>query len=116
VTDVLLVITPRLRLSRERLLRLCDQLREQAENERERAHIALVRQALQHDSLPPTAIGARNPAIARAGDTADWISALSEAYRKGKIRDEDLLLDATYAELRSQFALADVLRVARVFS
>ena len=51
-----------------------------------------------------------------SSDVNAWLSALREAYRKGKVRDEDLLLDPSYASLRSKFALADVLREARAFS
>jgi hypothetical protein len=116
VADVLAVIAPRVNLRRERVLRLCDQLCEQAEHEREREHVALVRHALQSDLAAPLPLGARNPSISDHGEATAWISALSEAYRKGKIRDEDLLLDPSYADLRKDFALAQVLRVARVFS
>ena len=45
-----------------------------------------------------------------------WLGAICEAYGKGRVRDEDLLLDPSYAELRAQFALGEVLRVPRAFS
>ncbi|MET0385229.1 MAG: SMI1/KNR4 family protein [Polyangiales bacterium] len=116
VADVLVVIVSRLNTRRERLLRMCDHLHGQAESEREQQHIAAVRHALAHDAPAPAPLGARHASIASPGGTGAWITLLGEAYRKGKLRDEDLLLDPTYASLRTQFALADVLRVARVFS
>jgi hypothetical protein len=115
VADVLIVIAPRLDSRRERVLRLCDQLREQAENEREKQHIAAVRHALEEDTAPPRPMGARHSGVAAAGDVTARVSALSNAYRSGKIRDEELLLDPDYSELRRRFALADVLRVPRAF-
>jgi hypothetical protein len=116
VADVLVVIAPRFETRRERVVRMCEQLRDQAESEREQQHIAAVRHALQAELPAPLPLTARSTGIADEGETSARIAALSEAYRSGKIRDEELLLDPGYARLREQFVLADVLRVPRAFS
>jgi hypothetical protein len=116
VADVLCVIAGRLESRRERVLRLCEQLAEQADGEREKQHISAVRHALHGDTRPPTPLLARAASVPQAADVAEWLTTLQEAYRKGKVRDEDLLLDPSYASLRTKFALAEVLRVPRAFS
>jgi hypothetical protein len=116
VADVLCIIAERLTSRRERVLRLCDLLAEQAETDRERHHIIAVRHALQHDGPAPTPLLNRGSSIPPARDEEAWIAELREAYRLGKVRDEDLLLNPTYAGLRSTYALVDVLRVPRGFS
>jgi hypothetical protein len=49
-------------------------------------------------------------------DTTAWLAALCEGYRRGKLRDEDLLFAPSYASLRAKYALAQVLRVSRAFA
>ena len=116
VADVLSVVAARLTSRREQVLRICDQLAAQAESDREKHHIAAVRRALHAGTPLPTPLLARVSAVPAAADVAAWVSAVKEAYRKGKVRDEDLLLDPSYAPLRTQFALTDVLRTPRAFS
>jgi hypothetical protein len=116
VADTLAVIAPRLSARAERVLRLYDQLQRQADNERERQHIAGIRRALMNQTAPPPPLGARIPSIAPLADTASWITALAEGYRRGKLRDEDLLFAPSYAALRAKYALAQVLRVSRTFA
>jgi hypothetical protein len=116
VADVLSVVAGRLASRREQVLRICDQLAAQAQSEREKQHIAAVRHALHAGTPPPIPLLARVSAVPAAPDVAVWVSAVKEAYRKGKVRDEDLLLDPSYATLRSEFALTDVLRTPRTFS
>lgn len=116
VADVLAVIAPRLAARPERVLRLYDQLHEQAEIEQERQHIAEVRKALMNRVAPPVPLAARSASIAPRADTASWLAALCEGYRRGRLRDEDLLFAPSYAVLRAKFALAQVLRTSRVFA
>ena len=116
VADVLAVISPRLPARAERVLRLYDQLHGQAESDRERQHIADVRRALMTRSAAPPPLGARIPSVVPHADTSAWIAALSEGYRRGKLRDEDLLFAPSYAPLRARYALAQVLRVSRAFA
>lgn len=116
VADVLAVISPRLPARAERVLRLYDQLHLQAEGERERQHIAEIRISLINRSAAPPPLGARTPSVVPLADTTAWLAALCEGYRRGKLRDEDLLFAPSYASLRAKYALAQVLRVARSFS
>jgi hypothetical protein len=116
VTDVLSVVAGCMKVHREQLLRLCDQLAAQCEGEREQRHIASVRQAMQSGSPSPMPLLPRVSDVPASTDIPAWLAALKEAYRKGRVRDEDLLLDPSYAPLRQQFALIDVLRTPRAFS
>ena len=116
VADVLAVISPRLPARAERVLRLYDQLHMQAEGDRERQHIAEIRIALMNRSAAPPPLGARIPSVVPHADTAAWLAALCDGYRRGKLRDEDLLFAPSYASLRAKYALAQVLRVSRAFA
>jgi hypothetical protein len=116
VADVLVVIASRLDSRLERVLRLCEQLCEQSESDREKQHITAIRNALEKEKTPPMPLLPRTACVPANSDVSAWLAALREAYRKGKVRDEDLLLDPSYASLRTKFALADVLREARAFS
>lgn len=115
VADVLAVIAPTLGPRREQLLRIYDQLTEQAESERDKQHIGAVRKALFADESVPEPAALRTSSIPPSDDREAFMAALREAYRQGGVRDEDLLLDPAYARLRRKFALADVLRVRRGF-
>jgi len=116
VVDVLAVVAPRVTARRERVLRLCDQLREQAQTEREQQHIIVVRQALQREQHPPAALRTRAAGSARPEPPPANLKMLRDAYRAGTIRDEDLLLEPRYASLRRDFVLAQVVREPRAFS
>lgn len=116
VADTLAVIAERVSARPERVLRLYDWLLRQADSDRERQHIADIRRALMNRAAPPPPLGARVPSIAPLADTASWLTALCEGYRRGKLRDEDLLFAPSFAVLRAKYALAAVLRVARSFA
>jgi hypothetical protein len=115
VGDVLAVIAPRLGPRREQLLRIYDQLTEQAEAERDKQHIGAVRKALFADEEVPLPATPRVSSIPPGGNHVAFMSALGEAYRHGAVRDDDLLLDPAYTPYRRKFALAEVLRVRRGF-
>jgi tetratricopeptide (TPR) repeat protein len=115
VADVLAVIAAKLGPRREQLLRIYDQLTEQAESDADKQHIVAVRKALFADEVVPPPSAPRTSSIPPGSDRAEFMAKLSEAYRTGAVRDEDLLLDPAYASLRRKFALADVLRVRRGF-
>lgn len=115
VADVLAVIAKALGPRREQLLRIYDQLTEQAESERDKHHIGAVRKALFADETVPDPAALRTSSIPPNDDREAFMAALREAYRQGSVRDEELLLDPAYARLRRKFALADVLRVRRGF-
>jgi hypothetical protein len=116
VADVLAVVTQRLAVRHERLLRLYDQLHSQADGDRDRQHIAEIRKAILTHAPPPVPLAARSPSIAPRADTSSWIAAICDGYRRGKLRDEDLLFAPSYASLRAKYALAQVLRVPRGFA
>jgi hypothetical protein len=113
---VLAVIAPRLPARAERVLRLYDHLLGQAESERERQHIAEVRRALMTRSAAPPPLGAPIPSVVPHADASAWLAALCEGYRRGRLRDEDLLFAPSFAPLRARYALAQVLRVSRAFA
>ncbi|HEX4354513.1 MAG TPA: SMI1/KNR4 family protein [Polyangiales bacterium] len=115
VADVLAIASSRLTTHREQVLRLFDQLVAQADGEREHKHIASVRLAHQTGSPPPTPLLARASSVPPGTDHATWMTSVKEAYRNGKLRDEDLLLDPSYAPLRAKFALIEVLQTPRAF-
>jgi hypothetical protein len=71
---------------------------------------------MQSGSPSPMPLLPRVSDVPASTDIPAWLAALKEAYRKGRVRDEDLLLDPSYAPLRQQFALIDVLRTPRAFS
>jgi hypothetical protein len=97
------------------LLRLLDLLAAQETDEEERRHIATIRHAaVRGDSLPPTHPLRTTVAPADSDRATSWV-ALEAAYRKGRVRDEDLLLDPAYRALRHHRPFADLLRIRRDF-
>jgi hypothetical protein len=100
---------------KEGLLRLLDQLAEQAPDDDERGHVTAVRRAI-HDRkpLPPTR-APRPTAVPPQPDLAAFRAAIEQAYREGRVRDDELLLDPAYRVLGDPSALAPVLSIARSF-
>ncbi len=97
------------------LLRLLDQLGAQAQGAEQQHRIATVRRAIfSGEALPPTQ-APRAPAIAPLPDPAAFWDALEGAYREGRVRDEDLLLEPTYRPLARHRPLADLLKIRRDF-
>jgi tetratricopeptide (TPR) repeat protein len=100
---------------RDAWLRLLDQLDEQAEDEDARSHIQAVRRAVfAGRQLPPPRSWQAGRAWDQADASAAW-RALCQAYAQGELRDEDLLLDPSLAEIRAQRRAAAVLRIRRDF-
>jgi hypothetical protein len=116
VADVLAVIAPALSERRDQLLRIYDQLAEQCDDDADRQHVVAVRRAVFARELPPPPLPLRTTAVPPDPDAARFFSSLKEGYRRGKVRDEDMLLDPVYAVLRQRYDFAEVLRIPRGFS
>lgn len=116
VADVLAVIAPRLRARREALLRIYDQLTEQVDEEDDKQHVAAIRRAVFAGEDPPAPLPLRTTAVPPDPDSARFFASLKAAYQRGKVRDEDLLLDPIYAALRKTYDFAEILRIPRGFS
>ncbi|MCA9583095.1 MAG: SMI1/KNR4 family protein [Myxococcales bacterium] len=82
----------------------------------ERSHIMEIRLALGSGASAPTASPLSGPCpVGLSGDgDADW-NALSEAYLRGDLRDDHLLLEPTLDTLRRDRNLADLLYLRRDF-
>jgi hypothetical protein len=97
------------------LLRMLDQLGAQTADAEQARHIAEIRRAAwSRQALPPTR-RARPTAAKPDADLTTWWTALENAYRKGTVRDDDVLLDPAYRPLRQHRPLADLLRIRREF-
>jgi hypothetical protein len=116
VCDVLAVVASRLAGRREQLLRLFEQLAAQCDADRERQHVLSVRQAILSDTPPPSPLSSRGGEVPTVADAGVFLETLKNAYRTGTVRDEDLLLDPSYAALRAKFALVEVVSTPRAFS
>lgn len=113
VADVLGQLAPLVK-HREPLLRVFDQLSEQAGGA-ERQHIADIRSAvLQGDALPETQ-RLHDTAVPEMDDPDARWQALRTAYSAGSVREDDLLLDPSYAALGRERGFADLLRIRRDF-
>ena len=116
VADVLGVIAPKLiQHRREALLRIYDQLTEQVEDDEDKQHVGAMRKAIFRGEAPPASLPLRSTAVPPDPDPVRFFESLKEGYRKGKVRDEDLLLDPVYAGLRATHDFAEILRVPRGF-
>lgn len=99
---------------RELMMRLLDQLAEQSDPVDVPA-IQAVRRALFTEAPMPETRATRPTAVpAIANDVERWI-ALEQAYREGRLRDEDLLLDPAYGGKDADPPLGRLLRIRREF-
>ncbi|MCS6799801.1 MAG: SMI1/KNR4 family protein [Myxococcota bacterium] len=97
-------------------LALMDTLCEEAPAGPERDHAFAVRRALCTSSaLPPPWARDAMPVVAPRPDLGAWWSEAADAYREGRLRDEDLLLDASLEPLGQYRPLSDLLRIRREF-
>jgi len=100
---------------KEAVLRLLDQLADQATSDEARAVISGLRRALNGgDPLPPPN-PVRELAVAPLPDADAFFEALRQAYFEGRVRDDDLLLEPQYQALRKTHDFAQILRTPREF-
>ena len=98
----------------EPVVRLLDQLAAQAQGEDATAVHALRRAAYCGEGLPaPQPL--RPTAVTPSADLDAFWKATEQAYRDGKVRDDDLLLDVAYRPLSRQQPLVKLLSVRRDF-
>lgn len=114
VADVLGVLAPKLD-ARDVLTRWFDQLAEQCETDADRAHVASVRRAVLSGKAPPAPLPMRATAVAPQADHDAWWVEMRTAYNEGRLRDDDLLLDAAYHPLRATHDFSELLRIRREF-
>ncbi len=116
VADVLGRIAGRAE-TRESLLRLLDQLVEQVGESEDRARVVAVRKAVFSGGPLPSPSPVRPTAVPRppGASVEQWWEALVQAYLAGAVRDDDLLLDPAYRELRTHRDFSELLRLTRDF-
>ncbi|MDQ3035243.1 MAG: hypothetical protein M3Y87_22745, partial [Myxococcota bacterium] len=76
---------------------------------------AILAAAASGGSAIPLSWPAPETAVPPRGSLDEWWAAMNDAYRAGQLRDDDLVLDPTYAPLRERFDLGDLLRIRREF-
>jgi hypothetical protein len=96
------------------LLGLLDQLAAQADEDEQRIVAAVRRAVFSGEALPPTH-AVRSTLVPDPTDPDAFYAQVEQAYRKGAVRDEDLLLDPSYRKLDRHRPLADLLRIRREF-
>jgi hypothetical protein len=96
------------------VVRLLDQLAAQAQGDEEAAIAVLRRAVFRGEALPPTT-PVRPTAVTPSADVAAFWAATAEAYREGRVRDDDLLLDPVYRPLARHKPLAEILSIRRDF-
>lgn len=99
---------------RELILRLLDQLASQAEGP-DVAAIHAVRRAMFTESPMPEPRATRATAVPADPNSAKRWAALELAYREGRVRDEDLLLDPAYGGREADPPLHNLLTIRREF-
>ena len=102
--------------SRAPWLRILEALFEQADEEADRDQIRAVRDALQEGRPipPPHAIRDR-PVVTPVADVDAFWHATQKAYLDGRLRDEDMLFDASLRPIDDQYGLSQLLRLRREF-
>lgn len=103
-------------LRRDALQRALDHLRPQSAGEEDAAaRDAILAATSSGATTIPLAWPPQDTAVPPRSSLDEWWAAMNEAYRAGTLRDDDLVLDPTYAPLRERFDLADLLRIRREF-
>jgi hypothetical protein len=113
VADVIGRIAPR-KGERARWVRLLDQLEMQAEAD-ELEQVRAVRHSLVAKGKAPAPVPPRASIVPAQPDPALWWRDVRDAYERGELRDDDLLLDPQLLELGRHYKLADLLRIRREF-
>ncbi len=100
--------------NRDLLLRLLDQLAEQADPA-DVPTVHAVRRALFTDAPMPQTRATRATAVPALPDQEKRWAALKQAYLEGRVRDEDLLLDPAYGGKDADPPLSELLYIRREF-
>lgn len=100
---------------KEAVLRLLDQLAEQAQSDEARSVISELRRALNAGQPLPPPNAIRELAVEPMDDPDAFFQALRQAYFEGRVRDDDLLLEPRYQSLRTSHDLVDILKTPREF-
>ncbi len=99
---------------REILMRLLDQLAEQADPSDVPAIQAVRRALFTEEPMPETRATRPTAVPALPNDPKRWAS-LQQGYSEGRVRDEDLLLDPAYGGPHANPPLGGLLRIRREF-
>ncbi len=95
--------------------RLLDQLAAQSVETEDKEQVASVRHSLvNHTGLPETR-PSRVSVMPAVPNVAQWWAATRQAYANGQVRDEDLLLDPSFEQLRAAHDFRELLRIRRDF-
>jgi hypothetical protein len=97
------------------VLRLLDQLAEQSTSSSDNERVKVIRKAVFCAAPLPCTRPVSDTAVPPRSNKQQWWEALKEAYREGRVRDGDLLLDPAYRALRSERGFAQILRTYRAF-
>ncbi len=97
-------------------LRILQRLAYQATDASELAVIETMKECATNPKLwLPVPLAKRVGLVPPEADLDAWWARAQAAYRDGTLRDDDLVLDATYAQLEEKFRLVDLLRIRRDF-
>ena len=99
----------------EPLLFLLDQLGDQTRDDQAKSAISALRRAVFGGEALPPSQPVRPTAVSPRPELDAFWDATEDAYQRGTVRDEDLLLDPAYRPLARHRPLADLLRVRRDF-
>lgn len=100
---------------KEAVLRLLDQLADQAQGDDPRAVISELRRALFAGDPLPQPHPVHDLAVPPVDEPDAFFEALRQAYFEGRLRDDDLLLEPQYQALRRTHDFARILRTPREF-
>jgi hypothetical protein len=95
--------------------RLLDQLAAQSTDAEDKEQVAAVRHALVNRLGLPETRASRGSMVPAVASLSQWWDATRQAYFQGQVRDEDLLLDPSFAPLRASYDFAELLRIRRDF-
>lgn len=108
-------LVPRDSEAQEPWLRVLDQLVAQALDEEDAAASRAIRLAVVKGDAVPRPSPPHEPGFEVEADVDSTFARMCEAYRRGSLRDEDLVLDPALSPLWARHDPADVLRIRRDF-